>query len=80
MGKKLRKMVRYITGWWLTYPSEQYEFVSWDDEIPNIWNINENIPNVPNHQPAYKAYKCIIPDIHHGFSWFLKGCLILGWD
>ena len=19
------------TGWWLTYPSEQYEFVNWDD-------------------------------------------------
>jgi hypothetical protein len=19
------------TGWWLTYPSEKYEFVSWDD-------------------------------------------------
>ena len=28
-----------IPGWWLTYPSEKYEFVSWDD-IPNIW---ENI-------------------------------------
>jgi phosphosulfolactate synthase (CoM biosynthesis protein A) len=21
----------------LTYPSEKYELVSWDDEIPNIW-------------------------------------------
>ena len=21
----------YGTGWWLTYPSEKYEFVSWDD-------------------------------------------------
>ena len=30
-------------------PSEKYEFVSWDDEIPNIWK-NKN--NVPNHQPA----------------------------
>ena len=20
--------------WWYTYPSEKYEFVSWDDEIP----------------------------------------------
>ena len=28
---------RRQTGWWLTYPSEKYEFVSWDDEIPNIW-------------------------------------------
>ena len=26
---------QWITGWWLTYPSEKYEFVSWDDDIPN---------------------------------------------
>jgi hypothetical protein len=25
------------SGWWYTYPSEKYEFVSWDDDIPNIW-------------------------------------------
>ena len=44
-------------SWWLisiwlvvsTYPSQKYEFVSWDDEIPNIWKNN---PNVPNHQPV----------------------------
>ena len=24
------------SGWWLTYPSEKYEFVNWDDEIPNM--------------------------------------------
>ena len=36
----------YIAGWWLTYPSEKCEFVSWDDDIPNIWETN-----VPNHQP-----------------------------
>ena len=23
-------------GWWLTYPSEKNEFVSWDDAIPNM--------------------------------------------
>jgi len=28
-----------LSGWWYTYPSEIYEFVSWDDEIPNIWKI-----------------------------------------
>ena len=27
----------FYTGWWYTYPSEKYDFVSWDDEIPNIW-------------------------------------------
>ena len=36
-------------GWWYTYPSENYEFVSWDDEIPNIW---KNKIYVPNHQPG----------------------------
>ena len=24
------------SGWWYTYPSEKYEFVSWDDDIPNM--------------------------------------------
>ena len=30
------------------HPSEKYEFVSWDYEIPNIWKL---IKYVPNHQP-----------------------------
>ena len=38
-----------ISGWWYTYPSEKYEFVSWDDDIPNSMDKNKN---VPNHQPA----------------------------
>ena len=25
----------YGTGWWLSHPSEKYEFVNLDDEIPN---------------------------------------------
>ena len=28
-----------LTGWWYPYPSEENEFVSWDDEIPNIWKV-----------------------------------------
>ena len=31
------------SGWWLTCPSEKYEFVSWDDEIPN-WMERHKIP------------------------------------
>ena len=30
-----------MTGWSLSHPSEKYEFVSWDDDIPNIWKINQ---------------------------------------
>jgi hypothetical protein len=37
---------------WTPLSSEKYEFVSWDDEIPNIWKNN---PNVPNHQPDSQA-------------------------
>ena len=28
-----------MAGWWYTYLSEKYEFVSWDDDIPNIWKV-----------------------------------------
>ena len=24
--------VKLLSGWWVTYPSEKYEFVSWDDD------------------------------------------------
>ena len=46
-GVELPGITSNNTGWWYTYPSEKYEFVSWDDEIPDIWTKN----NVPNHQP-----------------------------
>ena len=32
------------------YPSEKYESVSWDDDIPDIW---KNKTHVPNHQPVH---------------------------
>ena len=29
---------KVIAGWWYEpYPSEKYELVSWEYEIPNIW-------------------------------------------
>jgi hypothetical protein len=42
-------MYQWMTGWWLSHRSEKYEFVSWDDDIPNI---RKNNPSVPNHQPG----------------------------
>ena len=39
-----------VTGWWLSQlRSKMMEFVSWDDDIPNIW---KNKSHVPNHQPG----------------------------
>ena len=39
-----------IVTWLVVEPPlwKMMEFVSWDDDIPNIWKNN---PNVPNHQP-----------------------------
>ena len=34
-GWWVRYIGRYTAGWWYTYPSGKYEFVSWDDDIPN---------------------------------------------
>ena len=46
----LLPMKHLLVGGW-AYPSEKYDFVSWDDEIPN-WM--ENKSHVPNHQAVYK--------------------------
>ena len=48
-GKSMENVwVIYGYGWWLryTYPSEKYEFVDWDDDIPNIWE-NKRLPKPP---------------------------------
>ena len=45
--KILQKYPKYMAGWWYTYPSEKYEFVSWADYSQYM----EKITNVPNHQP-----------------------------
>ena len=32
-----QNLCKIYGGWWLTYPTEKYEFVNWDDDIPNLW-------------------------------------------
>jgi len=44
------------SGWWLTYPSEKYEFVNGKDDIPYMkWKIK----NVPNHQSGIEINSTI---------------------
>jgi hypothetical protein len=38
-GKNEKMILEKISGWWLSHPSEKYEFVSWDDDIPKIWKV-----------------------------------------
>ena len=39
LQETLIKMLKTRAGWWLSHPSEKYEFVSWDNDIPNVWKI-----------------------------------------
>ena len=48
--------MEYQSGWWFQpTPSEKYEFVSWNDDIPNIWKVikfmfqttNQSMKNFP---------------------------------
>ena len=41
------------SGWWYTYPSEKYDFISWDDlSIPNCFWNNHQVMFQENHRPA----------------------------
>ena len=42
-------MVTLCSGWWYTYSSEKYEFVSWDDYSQYM----DILKNVANHQSVY---------------------------
>ena len=56
MGILPNMYIMSISGWWLTYPSEKYEFVNGKDH-PIYYG---KIKNVPNHQPDIYIY------IRHG--------------
>ena len=56
-----------------TYPSEKYEFVNWDDDIPN-----GKIENVPNHQPVMEwCVKHSAPSRYLGMSVLLWSIVLL---
>ena len=43
---KLPIYILYIyihAGWWYTYPSEKYEFVSWDDYSHILWTNKSHV-------------------------------------
>ena len=47
-------IIIYLLYWLVVepYPSEKYEFVNWDDDIPNIWKNKSHVP-VSQHQPDH---------------------------
>ena len=44
---------RWLGSWWCTHPSEKYEFVNWDDEIPHLWKTKIHVPVTTN--------QCVFP-------------------
>ena len=54
-------------------PSEKYEFVNWDDEMPKIW---KNKSHLPNHQPVNYLSLFLVLTIDHSPK--LKAIVITG--
>ena len=50
------RYAHHQSGWWLTYPSEKYEFVSWDDEIPNWMASHKTCSKAPTSQNTWKTH------------------------
>ena len=67
------------TGWWLGHPSQKYEFVNWDDDIPNI---NGKMPKMAtsHHQPVLfmSEFDCPFWGSTTAVSWKTKskGCRV----
>ena len=44
-----------LSGWW-TYPSETYEFASWDDDIPNIYIYGKSKKSCSKPPTSYERW------------------------
>jgi hypothetical protein len=73
--QKFRTFVVSIT-WLVVEPTPlKNMFVSWDDDIPNIWKVSQN-SMVPNHQPVPVQHFCSTTGCHrsyHGTNSLLHG-------
>ena len=67
----------YITGWWLTYPSEKYEFVNWDDDIPSIWK-NKKCSKPPTNQWFFSQIHTNLNNLHKLRLWSLEISHLVG--
>jgi len=59
-SRNIRQLIKHgngnQSGWWYTYPSETYEFVSWEYEIPNIWKVIKFMFQTTNQSIIYKWF------------------------
>ena len=48
------------SGWWLTHPSQKYQFVSWDDDIPNWMESHKiHVPTTNQIFPSTTLEVCL---------------------
>ena len=57
------------SGWWCNNPSEKYDFVTWDDDIPNRMESHKShVPVTTNQSYIWVNYHISLPRIscqHH---------------
>ena len=58
-----QSLIRMVPGFgcWLKNPSETYDFVTWDDEIPDIWK-NKTCSKPPTSNEISEYHGDMIPD------------------
>ena len=69
----------FSDGWWYTYSSEKYDFVSWDDvEIPNIWKVIKFLFQTTNQSVILgrMEFQSLAPGNAHVLATFCSR----GWD
>ena len=49
----------YGYGWWLSHPSEKYESVNWDDDIPKIWKSEKCSKPPTRYKVVPPSYKLV---------------------
>ena len=55
---RLKKHTNTMAGWWLSHPSEIYEFVNWDDDIPKYGKIKVMFKSPPTSIVGYS--ECVL--------------------
>jgi len=45
------------------HPSEKYEFVSWDDDIPNMWKVVKFMFQTTNQNISKQKYNYAFPEV-----------------
>ena len=65
---------RYMwsTSWWLTYPSEKYEFVNWDDDSQlngKLKSMFQSPPTRPNKSPFSYGFPMVFPSFEAYLDW-----------